>query len=81
MSIQKAVVILHEMSADEQMREMARLREKAILDEKSAANFARREGKAEGKAEAVKNMLKKNISIETALELVGLDRETYEKFS
>ncbi len=34
-----------------------------------------------GKAEAVKNMLKKNISIETALELVGLDRETYEKFS
>lgn len=43
--IQKAVVILHEMSADEQIREMARLREKAILDEKSMMNFARREGK------------------------------------
>lgn len=49
--IQKAVVILHEMSADEQMREMARLREKAIRDEKSAFNFAKREGRAEGKAE------------------------------
>lgn len=41
--IQKAVVILHEMNADEQMREMARLREKAILDEKSAMNFARKQ--------------------------------------
>ena len=49
--IQKAVVILNEMSADEEMREMARLREKAILDHNSAMNFARREGKAEGKAE------------------------------
>ncbi len=38
--IQKAVVILHEMSADEEIREMARLREKAILDERSAVNFA-----------------------------------------
>ncbi len=49
--ISKAVVILHEMSADEEMREMARLREKAILDERSALNFARREGRAEGRAE------------------------------
>lgn len=38
--IQKAVVIFHEMNADEQMREIARLREKAILDERSAVNFA-----------------------------------------
>lgn len=49
--IQKAVVILHEMSADEEMREMARLREKAILDEQSAMNFARREGREEGRVE------------------------------
>ena len=35
-----ARVILHEMSADEEMREIARLREKAILDERSAINFA-----------------------------------------
>ena len=43
-----ARVILHEMSADEEMREIARLREKAILDERSAMNFARREGIEEG---------------------------------
>ena len=49
--IQKAVVILHEMSADEEMREMVRLREKAIRDERSAMNFARREGKEEGRVE------------------------------
>ena len=42
--IQKAVVILHEMSADEELREIARLREKAILDERSAMNYAREEG-------------------------------------
>ncbi len=42
--IQKAVVILHKMSADEEMREIARLREKAIHDERSAMNYARREG-------------------------------------
>ena len=48
--IQKAVVILNEMSADEEMREMARLREKAILDHNSAVNFARKEGREEGLA-------------------------------
>lgn len=45
--IQKAVVILHEMSEDEQLREVARLREKAIRDEKSMINFAKRERDAE----------------------------------
>ncbi len=54
--IQKAVVILHEMSADEEMREMARLREKAILDEKSAVNFARREGAEERESEIIARM-------------------------
>lgn len=38
--IQKAVVILHEMSLDEEVQEMARLREKWILDENSAIGNA-----------------------------------------
>lgn len=54
--IQKAVVILHEMSADEEMREMARLREKAILDERSAVNTARREGAEERESEIIARM-------------------------
>ena len=40
--IQKAVVILHEMSLDEEVQEMARLREKWILDENSAIGNAER---------------------------------------
>lgn len=54
--IQKAVVILHEMSADEQMREMARLREKAIRDEMSAVNFARKEGEKKKEEEIIARM-------------------------
>lgn len=51
--ISKAVVILHEMSADEEMREIARLREKAALDELSAVNHARKEGEARGMAKGM----------------------------
>jgi hypothetical protein len=39
----------------------------------------RTNGKAEGKAEAVTNMLKAGITLEKALEIAGLDRETYDK--
>jgi predicted transposase/invertase (TIGR01784 family) len=46
--IQKAVVILHEMSLDEEVQEMARLREKWILDENSAIGNAKRAGIREG---------------------------------
>ncbi len=60
---QKAVVILHEMSADEEMREIARLREKAIRDERSAMNYARREGIKEGMEKGEKKGIKKGIEI------------------
>lgn len=46
--IQKAVVILHQMSADEEMQEIARLREKAIRDEESAKDYYIRTALAEG---------------------------------
>ncbi len=39
------------------------------------------EGEKKGKIEAVKNMLKKNMSFETALDLAGIDRKTYEEFA
>lgn len=61
--IGKAVVILHQMSADEEMREIARLREKAILDEASAKDYYRRtalaEGEAKGRAEERERMTAK----------------------
>ena len=47
------------MSADEQIREEARRREKRLHDEATALNHARKEGKAEGKIE------ERNIIAET----------------
>ena len=49
--IQKTIVILREMSADEKIREEARRREKRLHDEATALNFAKKEGRAEGLAE------------------------------
>ena len=49
--IQKAVMIIHQMSDDEKIQELARLREKALHDEASALSTARKEGREEGRAE------------------------------
>lgn len=45
--IQKAVMVIHKMSADEKMQEIARMREKALHDEASAIQGARDERDAE----------------------------------
>lgn len=57
--IQKAILILHEMSLDEEVREMARLREKWILDENSALGNAERRGEKKGREEERKNIIEK----------------------
>ena len=49
--IQKAVMIIHQMSDDEKIQELARLREKALHDEASALSTARKEGREQGRAE------------------------------
>ncbi len=49
--IKQTIVILREMSADEQIREEARRRERRLHDEATALNHAKNEGRAEGKAE------------------------------
>ena len=69
--IQKAVVILHEMSLDEEVREMARLREKWILDEASALGNAekrgiekgRKEGREEGREEGRKEGIETGLNV------------------
>ncbi|MBO6308656.1 MAG: hypothetical protein J6N70_07405 [Oribacterium sp.] len=43
--IQKAVMIIHQMSDDEKIQELARLREKALHDEASALSSARKRAK------------------------------------
>lgn len=49
--IKKAVSVIHEMSADEKMRELAYKREKEEHDRATALKYARREGEAKNKAE------------------------------
>ena len=49
--IQKAVMIIHQMSEEEKLQELARLREKALHDEASALSTARKEGREQGRAE------------------------------
>ncbi len=51
--INKAVVIIHELSEDETTRVMAEAREKVIRDEESALAYAKDEGRAEGRAEGI----------------------------
>jgi predicted transposase YdaD len=49
--IQEAVYVLYQMSEDEKIQEMARMREKAWLVEMLNTRGAREEGRAEGRAE------------------------------
>ena len=52
MIMQKAVKVIYDMSEDTKIREVARLREKALHDEASALKNAKAEGIAEGMTEA-----------------------------
>ena len=54
--IQKALMVIHKMSADEKMQEIARMREKALHDEALALKSAREEGAANREAEIVSKM-------------------------
>ena len=69
--IQKTIVILREMSADEKIREEARRREKRLHDEATALNFARKEGRAERDAELAETWRKKGFTEEQIKDLLG----------
>lgn len=62
--IKKAVVFLHEMSADEEMLEKVRNREKRLHDEASARLYDRREGIKEGIEEMIEKMRRSGMSEE-----------------
>lgn len=52
--MKKAVRVIYDMSEDTRMREMARMREKALHDEATYLKEAREEGRAAGRAEGIK---------------------------
>ena len=51
--VKKAIVVLRELNADDQLRAEAYYREKRLHDEATALGHARREGKEEGRAEGL----------------------------
>ena len=66
--IQKAVKVIYDMSEDTKIREIARLREKALHDEASALKHAKDEGREEGRAEERNSIMKK-------MKAMGMDEE------
>ena len=77
-SIQKAVYVLHQMSDDEKVREMARIREKALHDEASAMSGAKSEGRVEGRVEVARNLLDMNLPVEQIKKATGLSHREIE---
>lgn len=57
--MKKAVRVIYDMSEDTRMREMARMREKALHDEATYLKEAREEGIAEGIASAMESFAAK----------------------
>lgn len=70
--IQKAVMVIHKMSADEKVQEIARMREKALHDEASALKGARLKGIAEGRAVGAAN---REAEIIASLKAYGMTDE------
>ena len=82
---------LNTLSADEEMRILAELREKAILDERSLKNGSYDEGHAKGRAEGLaegliqknrenaKKMKEEGINIETIIKITNLTRQEIEQ--
>lgn len=57
--MQKAARIIYDISEDTKIREIARLREKALHDEASALKNAKAEGREEGRAEGIAEGIEK----------------------
>ncbi|MEW4425890.1 hypothetical protein AB1I68_00180 [Paenibacillus pabuli] len=60
------------LSADEEIRRMAELREKGIADQIAREEHAAEQGKLEGKIEIVKNLLKMGMTIEQISSATGI---------
>jgi len=74
----KAVGLLKELSADERTRMLFEEREKARRDQISREDGARREGRAEERADIARNAISIGVDIDMIIKLTGLSREEIE---
>ncbi len=92
-AIQRAVVVIRDMSADERIREAAIQRETMLHDKATALRFARDTGYTEGmekgmekgakqeRLRTVQNIIKNgNFSAEQALELAGIPSDEWDNY-
>lgn len=77
--IKEAMDVLYNISGDKETVMLAEMREKAIMDEQSRLNGARKEGKIEGKIEVAKNLKRLGLEIKKIAEATGLTIDEIEK--
>ena len=80
-SIERAKDVLDRISQDEQEREMAYRRERAIRDQNASIASGYNKGKIDGKKEIIIKMLEKNMAIEDIVEITGITKEEIEKLN
>ena len=61
----KAITVVRQMSADEKFLRDIQRRKETIINERSALNYAKKEGKEEKTIELIKNMLENNLDMNT----------------
>lgn len=80
-AIRKAYEVLIQISQSEEELRTYEQEKKSQLDEQAMLTYARREGKAEGKAEVAKNMFAKGMDIQTIRSLTGLSEDELQQLS
>jgi predicted transposase/invertase (TIGR01784 family) len=79
--VKRAAGFIRQMNADDRIKEIARLNEKAKMAEYSALKMSREQGFEQGKLSTARNMLKKGYSISDISELTDLPVETIQSLS
>ena len=77
--VKKANSVLHVMSEDEELQRLAELREKWDLDERSAIQNAKDDGREEERLKIAKKMKDKGIDLDTIIEMTDLTEEEIKK--
>ena len=81
--IKDAVIEVHERSKDEQLRRIAELKEKAIMDEKAIYKAGRLRGEKEGKLQnsikIIKNLHSMNLTVSQIAQAVDMSESEVQK--
>ena len=77
--IKDAVIEVHERSKDEQLRRIAELKEKAIMDEKAIYKAGRLRGEKESIVKIIKNLHSMNLTVSQIAQAVDMSESEVQK--